>query len=432
MNKFDLVVVGGGPAGMAAALAAQRQGLKDILLVEREAKLGGILNQCFHRGFTLQQLQRQLTGPEYSKIVAGELSKTEVQIWQESTVLQVDRDLVVHLISHSRGYQEVAAKAVVLAPGCRERVRSAVGIHGSRPAGVFSAGAAQRLINLEGLLPGNRTVILGSGDVGLVAARRMSLAGAKILGVFEILSHASGLPKNLDSCLKAFKIPLELNTTIVKIHGGDRVTGVTTMRVDEQLHPIKDTEQFISCDTVLLSVGLVPENDIARRANVEIDEITQGATVGELCQTSREGIFICGNALQIHDEVHWVSAEGALAASGAVSYIKKELVPDHTHQVRLGEGINYVVPQRINVNNVRSDVTLAVRVKKVGHHGRINLYLGKKIVASKRINNFLSAEIIRLDVSRELLLAGVAEDLVVTFESSSSSVEQKDLFGIVK
>jgi thioredoxin reductase len=417
MKKFDLAIIGGGPAGMAAALAAHQHGVNSILILDREEKLGGILKQCFHRGFGLQQFQRELTGPEYVNLVLEKLPVTSIEIIPDTTVLHIDENNAVHAINAKDGYLTIEARAVILATGCRERVRGAVGIHGSRPAGVFSAGAAQKLINLEGLLPGKRVVILGSGDVGLVAARRLSLAGATVAAVFEILPYASGLPKNLACCLNDFDIPLFLNTTVVQIHGKERVNGVTVANVDSNLCTIKGTEKFVACDTVLLSVGLIPENEVVLRSSIELDPTTNGALVGELRQTSRAGIFACGNALHVHDEVDHVSAEGALAGYGAAQYIRGNLEQNFSYQVIAGDGINYVVPQRINVANVEDKVELLMRVKSIQRHSVINLYWQDKVIASKAAELFLPAQLITLEIEKSLLQECPAGDFVVKVQS---------------
>lgn len=417
MKKFDLIIIGGGPAGMAAALAAYQRGIDRILIIDREEKLGGILKQCFHRGFGLQQFQRELTGPEYVNLTLEKLLATPIATMLDTTVLHIDKNNAVHAINSRDGYLTIETRAVILATGCRERIRGAVGIHGSRPAGVFSAGTAQKLINLDSILPGKLVVILGSGDVGLVAARRLSLAGATVAAVFEILPYASGLPKNLACCLHDFGIPLFLNTTVVRIHGKERVNGVTVANVDNNLRHIDGTEKFVDCDTALLSVGLIPENEVARRSHIELDPITNGALVGELRQTSRAGIFACGNALHVHDEVDCVSAEGVLAGYGATQYIRGNLEPNSSHQIIAGDGINYVVPQRVNRVNVKHKLELLMRVKSIFHHSVINLYWQNRVIASKTAELFLPAQLIKLEIEKSLLQAYPVGDLVVKIES---------------
>ena len=401
---------------MAAALEAHQHGIDKILIIDREKKLGGILKQCLHRGFGLQQFQRELTGPEYTSCMLEKLLATPIETLLDTTVLHMDKNNTVHAINSRDGYLTIEAESVILATGCRERTRAAAGVHGSRPAGVFAAGTAQKLISLNQMLLGKQVVILGSGDVGLVAARQLSLAGATVVAVLEILPHASGLPKNLESCLHEFGTPLFLNTTISRIHGRARVSGATVVNVDKNLCPIDGTEKFIACDTVLLSVGLIPENEVARQSKIELDPITNGALVGELRQTSRPGIFACGNALHVHGEVDHVNAEGTLAGYGAVQYLRGDLEPNFNHRIIAGDGVRYVVPQRINIANVKDKLELLIRVKSIHRNSAINLYWQDKIIAHKATELFLPAQLITLEVEKSLLQEYPSGNLVIKVE----------------
>ena len=419
MKSYDIVVIGGGPAGMAAALAAHKNQVKNILIIERDLELGGILNQCIHNGFGLHHFKKELTGPEYSNLVTLELQKTNIEIMTDSMAIKLDHDndnKTVYAITGTIGLIKIKAKAIILAMGCRERTRGAIRIHGARPAGVYTAGTAQRLINIDGYMPGKKVVILGSGDIGLIMARRMTLEGAKVEAVLEIMPYSNGLTRNIVQCLNDFSIPLMLSHTVTKIHGKERVEGVSITKVDMNLCPIKTTEQFIPCDTVLLSVGLIPENEISRACGIMIDRKTAGPIVGELRQTSKEGIFSCGNVLHVHDLVDFVSEEGYLAGFGAAQYIHNNLNPDFTHTTIPGDGINTVVPQKINAKNITDNIKLFMRVKKVYTNCAINAYIGDKLIAHKKENKFLPAEMVSLTIKKEDLFNNTNAEILIKIE----------------
>lgn len=359
MQKHDIVVVGGGPAGMAAAVAAYDAGCKDVMIIDREPRLGGILTQCIHNGFGLHKLGRELTGPEYAAVYEEQVRQRHIQVLLETTVTAVSPERIVTAQDRG-GILKIQAKAVILAMGCRERSRGALNICGSRPAGIYSAGTAQKLMNCLGYQVGKRVVILGSGDIGLIMARRMSYEGAKVEAVCEVMPYSGGLTRNIVQCLDDFGIPLYLSTTVVQIHGRERLEGVTIAQVDEKRRAIEETKRYIPCDTLLLSVGLIPENELTRAAGIPIDPVTNGALVDENCQTQIPGIFACGNVLQVHDLVDYVSEEAERAGVGAVKYITDGNYRGKSVKTKAGNGIRYVIPQTIN--NFDEDVSLFLRV----------------------------------------------------------------------
>ena len=322
-KNVDLAIIGGGPAGMAAAISAYDSGIKDILILERDDCLGGILQQCIHNGFGLHKFNEELTGPEYSWRYESRIRALGIEYKLDTMVTNISPDKEVTYISENEGCVTIHPKAVILAMGCRERSRGALNIAGTRPAGIYSAGTAQKLVNIKGYLPGKRIVILGSGDIGLIMARRMTLEGAKVEMVCEIMPRSGGLIRNIVQCLNDFEIPLRLGHTVVEIHGNERLCGVTIARVDESLKPILKTKEYVECDTLLLSVGLIPESELAKSAGVEIDSKTGGAISDDRRETSKKGIFVCGNVHHVHDLVDNVSAEAEIAGRSAAEYIKR-------------------------------------------------------------------------------------------------------------
>ena len=363
--KKNLVIIGAGPAGLAAAISAYDNGERDILVLEREDKMGGILNQCIHNGFGLHTFKEELTGPEYAQRFIDEFNKRNIEVKLSTTVIKITENKNVLALS-SEGLLDIDAKAIILACGCRERPRGAINIAGSRVSGIYSAGTAQKLVNIDGLLPGKEVVILGSGDIGLIMARRMKFEGANVKAVVELMPYSSGLNRNIVQCLNDYNIPLKLSHTVVEIKGKDRVEGVVIAKVDEKLNPIMDTCEEIKCDTLLLSVGLLPENELARNANIEISRITRGAVVDDNLMTNVDGIFECGNVLHVHDLVDFVSKEAAIAGQKAAQYIKdKEHNKNEEIVISTSGGVRYVVPEKIIKNDDKNEISLKLRVGNV-------------------------------------------------------------------
>lgn len=399
----DLIIIGAGPAGLAAACSAYENGVRDILLIERDRALGGILNQCIHNGFGLQRFGEELTGPEYAGRYIEMLKSTSVEVCSDTMVLELKKDRTVCAVNGEKGYFEVWGKAVILAMGCRERTRGAISIPGKRPAGVFTAGAAQRFLNIEGFLCGKRVVILGSGDIGLISARRMTLEGAKVLACVELMPYSSGLQRNIVQCLEDFDIPLYLSHTVTKIHGDRRVTGVTIQKVDEQKNPIPGTEMDFECDTLLLSVGLIPENELTKGAGIRIDPRTNGPEVYDNLETSAEGIFACGNVVHVHDLVDYVSEESARAGAGAARRIAGNPPEASGISVEAGNAVSYVVPQHIRNSEDEKTVPLFFRVRRMLKKVRIEISDGKNLLASYPREYMAPGEMEKLFLPRKLL-----------------------------
>ena len=395
MKHVQLAIIGGGPAGLAAAAAARKAGVEDLLIIERDRELGGILNQCIHAGFGLHTFSRELTGPEYARRFADQVRELNIPYLLNTMVLDLSPDRVLTLTGRETGLVQLSADAVILAMGCRERPRGALNIPGCRPAGIYSAGTAQRLVNMEGLMPGRDVVILGSGDIGLIMARRMTLEGAKVHAVAEVMPYSGGLKRNIVQCLEDFGIPLYLSTTVVDIHGRERLEGVTLAQVDGNRRPIPGTERDIPCDTLLLSVGLLPENELSQQAGVRLDAVTGGPEVGDDLSTSVPGVFACGNVLHVHDLVDFVSLEAEALASSAAEYLKNHALPPCPLEVRAGANVGHVIPQRISGSR---DFTLSLRVSRPMKAVTLTVTQDGREVLRRRLPKALPAEMLQLPI----------------------------------
>jgi NADPH-dependent 2,4-dienoyl-CoA reductase/sulfur reductase-like enzyme len=401
VNK-DVIIIGGGPAGLAAAVELYNKGIRNILIIERENTLGGILRQCIHDGFGLTRFKVSLSGPEYAQRFIDEVEKLSIQYLTATTVLSVTKDKIITAASKN-GLMTWQAKAVILTMGCRERTRGAIGIPGERLAGVFTAGTAQSYVNLHNTMVGKNVIILGSGDIGMIMARRMTLEGASVKAVFEIMAYPNGLPRNVEQCLNDYNIPLYLSHTVTDIHGNSRITGVTVSQVDESLMPIPGTEKEYTCDTLILSVGLIPENELSLSASVELDVRTKGAIVDENYQTSVAGVFAAGNTLHVHDLVDFVSLEAESLADAVATHIQDETLPICGIKITTSNEISYTIPQYVSGTK---DFNLSLRVKKPFKNCKIEIIQGGSVIKSNEFKKAIPSEMIKISVNHKLLQIG--------------------------
>lgn len=397
--KYDLVVIGGGPAGLAAAYEAHENGVEKILIIERDKELGGILNQCIHNGFGLHTFKEELTGPEYAGRFIDMVKGTSIEVMLDTMVLEIEGK-IIHSINTEKGYLTIEAESIVLAMGCRERTRGAISIPGDRPSGIFTAGAAQRFINMEGYMVGKKVVILGSGDIGLIMARRMTLEGAKVEAVVELMPYSNGLTRNIVQCLEDYGIPLYLSHTVIDVKGDGRLEKVIIAKVDENRQPIKGTEIEFDADTLLLSVGLIPENELSKNAGVELDLRTNGLVVSESMETNREGIFACGNVVHVHDLVDFVTEEAKNAGKNAAKYIKGKKRLNHFTEIKNGENISYTVPQKFEIESLDGNLNVFMRVR--------NVFKNKQIVVRDEeenvIQSFKKPHVVPAEMERIIIL----------------------------
>ncbi|MHB1394688.1 MAG: NAD(P)/FAD-dependent oxidoreductase [Clostridia bacterium] len=408
-KEYDVVVIGGGPAGLAAAIEAKKNDVKSVLVIDRDRELGGILRQCIHNGFGLHIFKEELTGPEYAERFINELKSLGIMYMLDTMVLDISENKIVTMVNAKEGIAAIQAKAVVLAMGCRERTRGALNIPGTRPAGIFTAGAAQRFVNMEGYMVGKRIVILGSGDIGLIMARRLTLEGAEVQAVVELMAFSGGLVRNIVQCLDDYGIPLYLSHTVTEIRGKHRVEGITVAQVDKDRRPISGTEMEFECDTLLLSVGLIPENELSKSAGVKLDPVTGGPVVNESMETSIKGIFACGNVVHVHDLVDFVTEESRRAGRSAAKHVKNQLKhEDNSIRIKPGKGVRYIVPQSVTVDNLDNNLELFMRVD--------NIYKNKKLVV-KMDNTVLKT------INKKRLTPGEMEHIRMDFKD----IKKKDI-----
>lgn len=408
MKTYDIVIIGGGPAGLAAAVSARKNGVESILILERDRELGGILNQCIHNGFGLHTFKEELTGPEYADRFIRQVKELCIEYKLHTMVMNISSSKIITAMNREEGLFDIQAKAVILAMGCRERPRGALNIPGYRPAGIFSAGTAQRLVNIEGYLPGREIVILGSGDIGLIMARRMTLEGARVKVVAELMPYSGGLKRNIVQCLDDYGIPLKLSHTVVDIKGKERLESVTLAEVGADRKPIPGTEEEYSCDTLLLSVGLIPENELSRDMGVDMNPVTSGPRVNESLETNIEGVFACGNVLHVHDLVDFVSEEAGAAGRNAACYVKagEKRSGTETADIVLEavEGVHYTVPETINIARMDEELTVRFRVSNVYKNCYISVYFDEVRMLHKKRQIMAPGEMEDVRITREQLM----------------------------
>ena len=417
MKNYDIVIIGGGPAGLASAVSARKNGAESILILERDKELGGILNQCIHNGFGLHTFKEELTGPEYADRFIGQVKKLGIEYKLNTMVMDISSEKMITAMNREEGMFLIQAKAVILAMGCRERSRGALNIPGYRPAGIYSAGTAQRLVNIDGYLPGREVVILGSGDIGLIMARRMTLEGAKVKVVAELMPYSGGLKRNIVQCLDDFGIPLKLSHTVVDIKGKERVEGITLAQVGADGKPISGTEEEYTCDTLLLSVGLIPENELSRGMGIELNPVTSGPKVNESLETNIEGVFACGNVLHVHDLVDFVSEEAAMAGKNAAAYIKKQYTKDQQESVdekpdqisksiilEPQNGVRYTVPTTIRPDQMPEELTIRFRVGAVYKNCYISCYFDDERILHKKRTILAPGEMEQIKLAKAQIL----------------------------
>lgn len=417
--KTDIAIIGGGPAGLAVAAAAYDAGVKDILIIERDNELGGILNQCVHNGFGLHTFKEELTGPEYAGRYVDMVRERNIPYVLKTMAMDISSDRVITLMSREKGIYTVEAGAIVLAMGCRERSRGALNIPGYRPAGIYSAGTAQRYVNMEGRMPGKEVVILGSGDIGLIMARRMTLEGAHVQVVAELMPFSGGLKRNIVQCLDDFGIPLKLSHTVIDIQGKDRVEGVTIAQVDEKMKPIPGTEEHYDCDTLLLSCGLIPENELSKSAGIDLDPVTKGPVVDESLETKVEGIFACGNVLHVHDLVDFVSQEASVAGEKAAEFVQGRLgAPEKEVSIRCKGGVRYTVPASIDLGRMSEKQVVRFRVGQVFKNARIVTYADGEQLSSVRKRIMAPGEMEQVILRKDVLQHhGDLQNITVAIET---------------
>lgn len=420
MEKCQLAVIGGGPAGIAAAVAAYEQGVRDIWLFERDRDLGGILNQCIHNGFGLHYFKEELTGPEYAARFIAMLKETTVRVISDTMVLDISGDRVIHFVN-TEGYHTAQADSIILAMGCRERTRGAIAIPGTRCAGIFTAGAAQRFVNMEGCMVGKRVVILGSGDIGLIMSRRLSLEGAEVLACVELMPHSSGLQRNIVQCLDDFGIPLYLSHTVTDIIGRDRVEKIVIQKVDENRTPIPGTEITFECDTLLLSVGLIPENELSKQAGICLNPRTSGPEVYENMETTIPGVFACGNVLHVHDLVDYVTKEAQRAGQSAAAYLMGNKLPDEVaYRIEAADDVTYTVPSKLHPGLTDKTVSVFFRVRRVFGKSRIVVSDGEAELCSFPRIHMAPGEMERIEVPTALLASAKGNTLYIRCEEVSA------------